>query len=256
MDLERAREFMRAHHRAVLATYAVRRQPQLSPVTVAVDDEGRVLISTRETAIKTRNLRATRARRCACSTTASSASGSRSRARRRSSHCPTRWTCSSTTTAGVSGEHPDWDDYRAAMSATGGSSSGSPSPARARTSRLTTPPRTSCAAPPAPHPPRHTARTAPRRPRRTLPATPPAPRRTARAAPHRPPRTLRSAPAPSALLPHPASPPGGTAYPLAKRVYRASPAASTAPAPPRLPSPGQPTSRPLAAAAWLVLSRR
>ena len=34
------------------------------------------------------------------------------RGRRR---CPTRWRCSSTTTAGSSGEHPDWDDYRAAM---------------------------------------------------------------------------------------------------------------------------------------------
>ena len=29
--------------------------------------------------------------------------------------CPRRWSASSTTTAALSGEHPDWDDYRAAM---------------------------------------------------------------------------------------------------------------------------------------------
>ena len=51
MNLERAREFMRAHHRAVLATTRSDGRPQLSPVTVGVDDGGRVLISTRETAM-------------------------------------------------------------------------------------------------------------------------------------------------------------------------------------------------------------
>jgi PPOX class probable F420-dependent enzyme len=56
MDLERAREFMRAHHRAVLATTRSDGRPQLSPVTVGVDEAGLILISTRETAIKTRNL--------------------------------------------------------------------------------------------------------------------------------------------------------------------------------------------------------
>jgi PPOX class probable F420-dependent enzyme len=57
MDPERARKFLRAHHRAVLATFRGDGRPQLSPVTCAVDAEGRVLISTREPAIKTRNLR-------------------------------------------------------------------------------------------------------------------------------------------------------------------------------------------------------
>src|SRR5690348_16928916 len=57
MDIGRAAEFLRAHHRAVLATSRSDGRPQLSPVTAAVDDEDRVLISTRETAVKTRNLR-------------------------------------------------------------------------------------------------------------------------------------------------------------------------------------------------------
>src|SRR5262249_56627065 len=57
MDLDLAREFLHAHHRAVLATSRSDGRPQLSPVLCAVDDKGRVLISTREAAIKTRNLR-------------------------------------------------------------------------------------------------------------------------------------------------------------------------------------------------------
>ncbi len=44
------------HHRAVLATVRADGRPQLTPVTAAVDDDGRVLISTRETAVKAKNL--------------------------------------------------------------------------------------------------------------------------------------------------------------------------------------------------------
>ena len=56
MDLEAAREFMREHHRAVLAT---KRSVgiQQSPVLVNVDGEGRAIISSRETAFKVINLR-------------------------------------------------------------------------------------------------------------------------------------------------------------------------------------------------------
>jgi PPOX class probable F420-dependent enzyme len=56
VDLEEARAFMREHHRAVLAN---RRRDgiQQSPVIVAIDDEGRAVISSRETAYKVKNLR-------------------------------------------------------------------------------------------------------------------------------------------------------------------------------------------------------
>jgi PPOX class probable F420-dependent enzyme len=57
MDLEAARTFLREHSRSVLATHRRDGNPQLSPVTHAVDDEGRILISSRETAYKVRNLR-------------------------------------------------------------------------------------------------------------------------------------------------------------------------------------------------------
>jgi PPOX class probable F420-dependent enzyme len=57
VDANEARAFLEHNHRAVLATTRRDGRPQLSPVTVAVDGEGRVLISTREDAIKVRNLR-------------------------------------------------------------------------------------------------------------------------------------------------------------------------------------------------------
>ena len=117
MDLDRAREFLRRNHRAVLATYHADGRAQLSPVTVGVDDAGHaVIISSRETAVKVRNLRRDpRVAICVLTRTGSSAIGCRSRARRTSSRCPRRWSCWSSYYRGISGEHPDWDDYRAAM---------------------------------------------------------------------------------------------------------------------------------------------
>jgi PPOX class probable F420-dependent enzyme len=57
MDTAAAQEFLRDNHRAVLATSRADGRPQLSPVTATVDGDGRVIISTRETAVKVRNLR-------------------------------------------------------------------------------------------------------------------------------------------------------------------------------------------------------
>jgi PPOX class probable F420-dependent enzyme len=57
MDLDQARDFARSHHRAVLATRSARGIQQ-SPVLVGVDREGRLTVSSREAAYKTRNLRA------------------------------------------------------------------------------------------------------------------------------------------------------------------------------------------------------
>jgi PPOX class probable F420-dependent enzyme len=57
MDLERAREFLRNNHHGVLATRRMDGGIQQSPVLVNVDGEGRAIISSRETAYKTKNLR-------------------------------------------------------------------------------------------------------------------------------------------------------------------------------------------------------
>ena len=57
MDLEEARAFIRKNHRAVLATFRRDGTPQLSPVAADVDPDGMVVVSSRETAMKTKNLR-------------------------------------------------------------------------------------------------------------------------------------------------------------------------------------------------------
>jgi PPOX class probable F420-dependent enzyme len=115
MDLAEARDVLRAQHRAVLTTLRADGQPQLSPVLVTMDDQDYAVISSRETAYKVRNLR----------------------------RSPRAWLCVlpdgffgrwiqvegpveivSLPDAmeglvayyrSISGEHEDWDDYRAAM---------------------------------------------------------------------------------------------------------------------------------------------
>jgi PPOX class probable F420-dependent enzyme len=57
MDLDEARDFIGSHHRAVLATRRSGGGIQQSPVLAAVDADGHVVISSREAAYKTRNLR-------------------------------------------------------------------------------------------------------------------------------------------------------------------------------------------------------
>jgi PPOX class probable F420-dependent enzyme len=115
MDLDQARDVLREQHRAVLTTRRADGEPQLSPVLVTVDDDGYAVISSRETAYKVKNLRRT----------------------------PRAWLCSipdgffgrwiqvegpveivSLPDAmdglvayyrSISGEHPDWDEYRESM---------------------------------------------------------------------------------------------------------------------------------------------
>ena len=115
MDLEQARDYLRANHRAVLATMRRDGTPQMSTVVCAVSADGAVVVSSRETAIKTKNVR----------------------------RDPRAWLCvfadaffggfvqveGDVTVVSlpdameglveyyraVAGEHPDWDDYREAM---------------------------------------------------------------------------------------------------------------------------------------------
>lgn len=56
MEIDEAREFIAENHRAVLHTFRDDGSPQLSPVLVTIDGEGRAIISTRETAVKASNL--------------------------------------------------------------------------------------------------------------------------------------------------------------------------------------------------------
>jgi PPOX class probable F420-dependent enzyme len=115
VDTGRAADFLRAHHRAVLATSRSDGMPQLSPVTCAVDDEGRVLISTRETAVKTKNLRhRPRASLCVFTDTFFG-EWVQVEGNAEVISLPGAMDLLVEYYRRVSGEHPDWDDYRAAM---------------------------------------------------------------------------------------------------------------------------------------------
>ena len=57
MTIDDALEFVRSNGHAVLATRRANGDAQQSPVLVVADDAGRLLVSTRETAVKTRNVR-------------------------------------------------------------------------------------------------------------------------------------------------------------------------------------------------------
>lgn len=114
MDLDEARSFLREHHRGVLATPRRDGRPQMSIVSVGVDGDGRAIISSRETAYKVRNLRRDpRVSVCVASDdfwkwiqidgTASILS------------LPDAMEPLVDYYRSISGEHPDWDDYRRAM---------------------------------------------------------------------------------------------------------------------------------------------
>ena len=115
MDIQRAIEFLRGQHRAILATRRTDGSPQLSPIVAAVDDDGRILISTRETAVKAKNLaRDPRASLCVINDgfygqwiqvdgTAEII------------HLPDALELLVDYYRRISGEHPDWTEYRSAM---------------------------------------------------------------------------------------------------------------------------------------------
>ena len=115
MDTGRAADFLRAHHRAVLATSRSDGMPQLSPVTCAADDEGRVLISTRETAVKTKNLRRRPQASLCVFTDTFFGEWVQVEGNVELISLPDAMDLLVEYYRRVSGEHPDWDDYRAAM---------------------------------------------------------------------------------------------------------------------------------------------
>lgn len=115
MQADEARQFIAIHHRAVLATRRADGQPQLSPVTCAVDDAGRVIVSTRETAIKTKNLR--RDPQAALCVFGDGFFGPWVQVEGSAEivSLPDAMDLLVDYYRRVSGEHPDWADYRAAM---------------------------------------------------------------------------------------------------------------------------------------------
>jgi PPOX class probable F420-dependent enzyme len=115
MEIAKALDFLRANHWSVLIARKPSGDPQPSPVNHGVDDAGRIVISSREPAYKVRNIRRDpRVSLCAFT-----------------NRFYGEWLATDGTAEIISlpeameplvdlyrqiqGEHPDWDDYRAAM---------------------------------------------------------------------------------------------------------------------------------------------
>ncbi|HZQ57372.1 MAG TPA: PPOX class F420-dependent oxidoreductase [Acidimicrobiales bacterium] len=115
MDLNAAREFLRGHQRSVLSTHRSDGRPQMSPVVHAVDDDGRLLISSREPAFKVRNVR--RDPRVSLLALSDGFFGDWVQADGTAEivSLPEAMELLVEYYRRVSGEHPDWDDYRRAM---------------------------------------------------------------------------------------------------------------------------------------------
>lgn len=114
MHLDEARAFLREHHRGVLATFRTDGRPQMSVVSVGVDDEGRAVISTREDAFKVRNIRRD-ARVSLCVTSEDFWKWIQVDGTVTVVSLPEAMEPLVDYYRAVAGEHPDWDDYRRAM---------------------------------------------------------------------------------------------------------------------------------------------
>ena len=115
MDPGQAADFLRAHHRAVLATSRADGRPQLSPVLCVADDEGRVLISTRETAVKTGNQRRDPRASLCVFTDGFFGEWVQAEGDVEIISLPDAMDLLIDYYRRVAGEHSDWADYRAAM---------------------------------------------------------------------------------------------------------------------------------------------
>jgi PPOX class probable F420-dependent enzyme len=115
MESEQAREYVRANHRAVLATRGSDGAVQMSPVVAGVDGAGNIIISTREPAYKTRNIRRDPHVSLCVFTDAFYGAWVQIDGTARVLSLPEALEPLVDYYRRVVGEHPDWDDYRRAM---------------------------------------------------------------------------------------------------------------------------------------------
>ncbi|HZA19625.1 MAG TPA: PPOX class F420-dependent oxidoreductase [Actinomycetota bacterium] len=114
MTRDEAREFVAHNHRAVMVTRRRDGGPQTSPITVGIDDEG-VVISTREAAYKTRNLRRHPIATLCVMNDGFYGQWIQIEGTARIVSLPEAMDGLIDYYRRISGEHPDWDDYRRAM---------------------------------------------------------------------------------------------------------------------------------------------
>jgi len=115
MDREGALEFIRHNHRAVMATARSDGGVQMSPVAAGVDSDGFVVVSTRETAVKTKNLRRQPRATLAVMNDHFYGEWVQVEGPVEIVSLPEAMDGLVDYYRSLSGEHPDWDEYRAAM---------------------------------------------------------------------------------------------------------------------------------------------
>jgi PPOX class probable F420-dependent enzyme len=112
---EQASEFVANNHRAVLITRRSAGRLQTSPVTVGIDSDGKVVISSRETAYKVRNLRRYPIATLCVFTDDFFGPWIQIDGPAEIVPLPQAMDGLVDYYRRISGEHPDWDDYRRAM---------------------------------------------------------------------------------------------------------------------------------------------
>jgi PPOX class probable F420-dependent enzyme len=115
MEISDALDFLRTNHRGVLITRGPGGRVQSSPVVAGVDEDGRIAISSRETAYKVKNLlRDPQASYCGFPDgffgSWVQVDGSVEVV-----HLPEAMERLVDLYRSLAGEHPDWDEYRSAM---------------------------------------------------------------------------------------------------------------------------------------------
>ncbi|MFJ2216636.1 PPOX class F420-dependent oxidoreductase [Streptomyces sp. NPDC101062] len=115
VDLAGLLEFVRPRHRAILLTTRADGRPQGSPLSCGVDDSGRIVVSTYPERAKTRN--AKRDERVSVIVLSDDWNGPWVQVDGTAEviDCPESVEPLVEYYRNIAGEHPDWDEYRAAM---------------------------------------------------------------------------------------------------------------------------------------------
>ena len=115
IDVPTALTFLRANHHAVLATTRSDGKPQLSPIVANVDADGLIAISSRETAVKVKNLRRDPYASLCVISDGFYGEWMQIEGPATILSLPDALEPLVEYYRSLSGEHPDWDEYRAAM---------------------------------------------------------------------------------------------------------------------------------------------
>lgn len=115
MDKTKARDFVARNHRAVMVTSGPQGRTQTSPITVGVDEAGHVVVSSRETAYKVKNLERDPSVTLCVLNDGFFGEWIQIDGRAEIVRLPEAMEGLVDYYRRISGEHPDWDDYRAAM---------------------------------------------------------------------------------------------------------------------------------------------